>query len=181
VAGCRAGKGGRNGHCGSFLAVVTTKPARPLAVLTVQLTPSHRVSGVAMRSPNSERDCLPISGDAERPMSDARRNVAGRPEGQYERPQTRALHDRGDRTASADFGLGARWQKPCARALSRFLHWVFKELLQELHARNTAEPSNRAGGDVTEARHEPWRALSSSGLACSSSERLLVEDARHWL
>jgi hypothetical protein len=38
-----------------------------------------------MRSPNSERDCLPISGDAERPMTDARRNVAGRPEGQYER------------------------------------------------------------------------------------------------
>jgi hypothetical protein len=36
---------------------------------------------LAMRSPNSERDYLPSASDAERPLSDARRNVAGSTEG----------------------------------------------------------------------------------------------------
>jgi hypothetical protein len=36
----------------------------------------------AMPSPNTERHRLPSASDAERPMSDARRNVAGRTEGQ---------------------------------------------------------------------------------------------------
>ncbi len=36
----------------------------------------------AMRSPNTERELVPSAGDAERPMSDARRTVAGSPEGE---------------------------------------------------------------------------------------------------
>ena len=36
----------------------------------------------AMRSPNAEPEVVPSASDAERPMSDARRNVAGRTEGQ---------------------------------------------------------------------------------------------------
>ena len=35
----------------------------------------------ALRSPNAERELVPGAGDAERPMSDARRTVAGSPEG----------------------------------------------------------------------------------------------------
>ena len=35
----------------------------------------------ALRSPNAERELVPGVGDAERPMSDARRTVAGSPEG----------------------------------------------------------------------------------------------------
>jgi hypothetical protein len=35
----------------------------------------------ALRSPDAERDLVPSAGDAERPMSDARRTVAGSPEG----------------------------------------------------------------------------------------------------
>jgi hypothetical protein len=34
-----------------------------------------------LRSPNAERELVPSAGDAERPMSDARRTVAGSPEG----------------------------------------------------------------------------------------------------
>jgi hypothetical protein len=36
----------------------------------------------AVRSPNAERELVPSAGDAERPMSDARRTVAGSPEGE---------------------------------------------------------------------------------------------------
>jgi hypothetical protein len=35
----------------------------------------------ALRSPNADRELVPRAGDAERPMSDARRTVAGSPEG----------------------------------------------------------------------------------------------------
>jgi hypothetical protein len=35
----------------------------------------------ALRSSNAERELVPSAGDAERPMSDARRTVAGSPEG----------------------------------------------------------------------------------------------------
>jgi len=35
-----------------------------------------------VRSTNAERELVPSAGDAERPMSDARRTVAGSPEGQ---------------------------------------------------------------------------------------------------
>jgi hypothetical protein len=35
----------------------------------------------AMRSPNAERERVPVARDAERPLSDARRNVSGRSEG----------------------------------------------------------------------------------------------------
>jgi hypothetical protein len=34
-----------------------------------------------LRSANKEREPVPIAGDAERPMSDARRDIAGRSEG----------------------------------------------------------------------------------------------------
>jgi len=34
-----------------------------------------------LQSPNAEREFVPGAGDAERPMSDARRPVAGSPEG----------------------------------------------------------------------------------------------------
>jgi hypothetical protein len=40
----------------------------------------------AMRGPNTEPELLPSASDAERPMSDARRNVSGSTEGEYERP-----------------------------------------------------------------------------------------------
>ena len=36
----------------------------------------------AMRSPNAERERVPSASDAERPLSDARRNVAGTTEGE---------------------------------------------------------------------------------------------------
>jgi len=36
----------------------------------------------AVRSPNAERELVPSAGDAERPMSDARRTVAGSTEGE---------------------------------------------------------------------------------------------------
>ena len=35
----------------------------------------------AVRSADTEREPLPVSGDAERPLPDARRDVPGRPEG----------------------------------------------------------------------------------------------------
>jgi hypothetical protein len=35
----------------------------------------------AMRSPDKERDPVPVGSDAERPLPDARRDVPGRPEG----------------------------------------------------------------------------------------------------
>jgi hypothetical protein len=35
----------------------------------------------AVRSPDKEREFLPVTGDAERPLPDARRNVTGRTEG----------------------------------------------------------------------------------------------------
>jgi hypothetical protein len=38
-------------------------------------------TGIAMRSANAERESVPSTGDAERKVPDARRNVAGRTEG----------------------------------------------------------------------------------------------------
>jgi hypothetical protein len=57
-----------------------------------------------VRSPDAEREPVPVAGDAERPLPDARRKVAGRAERQPERFQAWALHGRGGRTAEGDFG-----------------------------------------------------------------------------
>jgi hypothetical protein len=48
------------------------------------------------------RDPVPVAGDAERALPDARRNVAGRSEGEQERLQARSLHSRGDFKAAGD-------------------------------------------------------------------------------
>jgi hypothetical protein len=50
--------------------------------------------GIEMPSPNPEREPVPSASDAERPLPDARRNVARRSEGKQERLQARALHGR---------------------------------------------------------------------------------------
>jgi hypothetical protein len=72
--------------------------------------------GVTMPSADTPREPVQVTGDAQRSMPDARRNVARSTEGKYERAQTWALYGRSYRPTSRDFGIGTPNEDPCERA-----------------------------------------------------------------
>ena len=71
--------------------------------------------GPTMPSADATREPVPVTGDEQRSMPDARRNVSGCTErGMQERSQARPLYGRGNRTAAGGRGVDPRGNAPHA-------------------------------------------------------------------